>query len=60
MENQEKWMKWLETETIKDKREVENHKNKIISEITGLRKEDIFPKKEKLTLWQRLKKMFLT
>jgi hypothetical protein len=59
MENQERWMKWLETETIKDKREVENHKHKIISEITGLKKEDILPKKEKLTLWQRLKKMFL-
>lgn len=59
MENQEKWMKWLETETIKDKREVENHKNKIISEIIRLKKEDVLPKKEKLTLWQRLKKMFL-
>jgi hypothetical protein len=39
-----------------DKQEIENHKKKLIEELQGLSKEDIVPKPEKLTLWQRIKK----
>lgn len=59
MENQEKWMKWLERETSKDDIETKNHKNKIIAEMMGMSKEDIFPLKQKETIWTRLRKMFL-
>lgn len=59
MENQEKWMKWLEREKIKDDIETKNHKNKIIAEMMGMSKKDIFPPKQKETIWTRLRKMFL-
>jgi hypothetical protein len=55
MENQ-KLAKYLERSLKNDKQEIENHKKKIIEELQGLKKEDVFPKPEKLTLWQRIKK----
>lgn len=47
---------WLNSEVEKDKNDLELDKQKIIKEITSLKKEDLF-KKEKLTFWQRLKKV---
>lgn len=55
MENQ-KLAKYLERSLKNDKQEIENHKKKMIEELQGLKKEDVFPKPEKLTLWQRIKK----
>jgi F0F1-type ATP synthase membrane subunit b/b' len=55
MESQ-KLVKYLERSLKNDKQEIENHKKKIIEELQGLKKEDVFPKPEKLTLWQRIKK----
>jgi hypothetical protein len=52
-------MKWLEREKIKDDIETKNHKNKIIAEMMGMSKKDIFPPKQKETIWTRLRKMFL-
>ena len=55
MENQ-KLSKYLERSLKNDKQEIENHKKKMIEELQGLTKEDVLPKPEKLTLWQRIKK----
>lgn len=55
MENQ-KLAKYLERSLKNDKQEIENHKKKMIEELQGLTKEDVLPKPEKLTLWQRIKK----
>jgi hypothetical protein len=55
MESQ-KLVKYLERSLKNDKQEIENHKKKLIEELQGLSKEDIVPKPEKLTLWQRIKK----
>ena len=55
MENQ-KLIKYLERSLKNDKAEIENHKKKMIEELQGLTKEDLIPKPEKLTLWQRIKK----
>lgn len=56
MENQ-KLIQYLERSLKNDKAEIENHKKKMIEELHGLTKEDLIPKPEKLTLWQRIKKM---
>lgn len=52
-------LNWLESEKRKDNVEEKHSKEKLISEIKRIRKEDLFKKKEKLTLWQRLKIIIL-
>jgi hypothetical protein len=49
----------LESEKLKDSKEVENVKKKYIQEIKGLKKEEIFKEPKKLTLWQKLKILLL-
>jgi hypothetical protein len=41
----------------KDKKEVQNHKNQMINEIKGLKKEELF-KKNKVTLMDKIMKIF--
>jgi hypothetical protein len=53
-------LKWLEKEQTRDNLEVKSVKNKLISEIKGLNKDDLFKKEElikKVTIWQRIIKM---
>ena len=61
MKRQEKIIKWFQSEQIKDDRELEVGKKRIINEIKGLKKEDLFiqNKKEevKLSLWQKIRIM---
>lgn len=40
-----------------DETELENSKKMIIQEIKGLTKQDLFKEPEKLTLWQKIKKI---
>jgi hypothetical protein len=49
----------LENEKKKDEIQEKNYKDKLIREIKKLEKEQIFPKKKKLTIWQKLKKIIL-
>ena len=60
MKNQSTQINWLEKEIKKDQVELEKEKNDFIKEIKKLKKEEILPKKiEKLTLWQRIKKVLM-
>jgi hypothetical protein len=54
-------LNWLEKEKERDNLEIKSTKQKFISEIKGLKKEDLFeqPKEVKLTLWQRIKIVLL-
>jgi hypothetical protein len=47
---------WLNKEKTKDDVEIEKYKKDLVSKFQKLKKEDLF-KKEKPTLWNRLKKM---
>jgi hypothetical protein len=49
----------LESEKKKDDVEEKISKEKLIGEIKGIRKEDLFKKKEKPTLWQKIKIIIL-
>jgi len=52
--------KWLENEIEKDNIELELEKKKIIENIKSIKKEDIFKtKKEKQSLWMRIKKVLM-
>ena len=55
MENQN-LLNWLEKSKKSDEKEIEDYKQKIVEQIKDLKKEDIVQKKEKLTLWKRIKK----
>ena len=48
-------LNWLKSEQKKDQRELGLEKQKLIKQIKNLNKEDLFPKKVKLTIWQRLR-----
>ena len=50
----------LQSEIIKDKIILDQEKSKLINNIKKLKKEDILPKPpEKLTLWQKIKKVLM-
>ena len=48
-------MNWFNSEKLKDQRELDNNKKKLISDIKKLKKEELFPKPIKLSLWQKIK-----
>lgn len=53
-------LKWFDKEKTKDSIEIKLSKDKLIREIKGLNKEDLFKKEEpvkKITLWQRIRKI---
>lgn len=54
--NQQRLLDWLNKEKTKDDVEIEKYKKDLISKFQKLKKEDLF-KKEKPSLWKRLKKM---
>jgi hypothetical protein len=52
-------MNWFNSEKLKDQRELDNNKKKLISDIKKLKKEELFPKPIKLSLWQKIKIILL-
>lgn len=60
MKNKSQQLEWLEKEIRKDEMFVETEKNKLIQQIKKLKKEELLPEKpNKLTLWQRIKKVLM-
>jgi hypothetical protein len=52
-------LNWLESEKLKDSKDIENIKRKYIQEIKGIKKEEMFQEPKKLTLWQKIKILLL-
>lgn len=61
MKDTEKILNWYNKELKKDKVEIEKFKKDFIKTIKNVDKNQMFtnPKEEKLTLWQRLKKVLM-
>jgi len=55
----EKVLNWLTSEKNKDDRELEREKKLFIQQIKKIKKDDLFPKQKKLTLWQKIKILIL-
>lgn len=55
----QKILNWLESEKLKDSKEIENTKKKYIQEIRSIKKEELFREPKKLTLWQKIKILIL-
>jgi hypothetical protein len=52
-------LNWLESEKLKDNKDIENTKRKYIEEIRNIKKEELFVIPKKLTLWQKIKILIL-
>jgi hypothetical protein len=52
-------LNWFNSEKLKDQRELNRQKEKIVREIKGLKKDELFPKPVKLSLWKRIKIILL-
>ena len=50
---------WFNSEKLKDQKELDRGKEKIIKEIKGLTKDDLFPKPKKLSIWKKIKIILL-
>jgi len=52
-------LRWLEKEQLKDKLEIKSVKDKLINEIKGLNKEDLFKTEpvKNVSIWQKIIKM---
>lgn len=59
IDKNQRLLSWLESEKRKDDIVEKVHKDKLVREIKKLKKEDIFTKKEKLTIWQKIKRILL-
>lgn len=56
---EEQAIDWLKSELEKDKKELEIEKLRIIESLKNFKKDEIVIKKEKLTLWKRVKKVLM-
>jgi hypothetical protein len=52
-------LNWLTSEKLKDQRELDREKEKIIKQIKGINKENLFPKPVKMSLWKKIKVILL-
>ena len=55
----EKNIEWLKNEMLMDQQQLEREKTQFIQQIKNFKREELLPKKEKQTLWQRLKKVIM-
>lgn len=54
--DQKRLLDWLNNEKKKDQSEIDNYKKQLVSQLKDIKKEDLF-KKEKPTLWKRIRRM---
>jgi len=52
-------LNWFNSEKLKDQRELDREKEKIVKQIKGIKKDELFPKPVKLSLWKKIKIILL-
>jgi hypothetical protein len=52
-------LNWFSSEKLKDQRELDKGKEKLIKEIKGLNKDILFPKPKKISIWKKIKIILL-
>ena len=56
---EEQMVDWLNSEIEKDKIELDKEKKELINSLKSIKKEEVLPKQEKLSLWKKIKKVLL-
>ena len=57
MNETQKMLNYLESSLKNDENEIENNKKEFVDFISQLKKDDLFKKPKKLTLWQKIRKV---
>lgn len=52
-------LNWLNSEKNKDQKDLDHNKNKFISDLKKIKKEELFEQPKKLSIWQKIKIMIL-
>ena len=52
-------LNWFNSEKLKDQRELDREKDKMVKQIKKMKKEDLFPKPVKISLWKKIKILLL-
>jgi hypothetical protein len=52
-------LNWFNSEKLKDQRELDREKQKMVKQIKGMNKEDLFPKPKKLSIWKKIRIILL-
>ena len=58
MKTSSKRLQWFQNEITKDKKELESEKRKFIQQIKKTKKEEIVPKKKKVSIWKIILRLF--
>ena len=58
MKTSSKRLQWFQNEITKDKKELESEKLKFIQQIKKVKKEEIVPKKKKVSIWKIILRLF--
>jgi hypothetical protein len=58
MKTSSKQLQWFQNEITKDKKELESEKLKFIQQIKKTKKEEIVPKKKKVSIWKTILRLF--
>jgi hypothetical protein len=58
MKKSSKQLQWFQNEITKDKKELESEKLKFIQQIKKTKKEEIVPKKKKVSIWKIILRLF--
>ena len=51
-------LQWFQNELLKDKKELELEKRKLIKQIKKTSKDEIVPKKKKVSIWKIIMRLF--
>lgn len=57
MNETQKMLDYLKSSLKNDEKEIENNKKEFVNFISQLKKDDLFKKPKKLTLWQKIRKV---
>lgn len=60
MKNKQTQIQWLQNEIKKDQEELEKEKLDFVNELKKMKKQDIIPKPQKESTWQKIKKILKT
>lgn len=57
MNETQKMLDYLKSSLKNDEKEIENNKKEFVDFITQMKKDDLFKKPKKLTVWQKIRKI---
>lgn len=57
MNETQKMLDYLKSSLKNDEKEIENNKKEFVDFISQMKKDDLFKKPKKLTLWQKIRKV---